>query len=70
MNKLLNINNLQLVENSVAVDFNTNKIIKTEINFDDKTIKSCGEILADHFIKYIKNGGDINNLTPQNVFKK
>ena len=69
MNKLLNINNLQLVENSVAVDFNTNKIIENEINFDDKTIKSCGEILANYLIKYIKNGGDINNLTPEKVFK-
>lgn len=70
MNKLLDINNIQLSENSVAVNFNTNEKVKTEISFDNNTIKSCGEILANYLIKYIKNGGDINNLTPQNVFKK
>ena len=70
MNKLLDIKNIQLSENSVAVSFNTNEKDKTKITYDDNTIKSCGEILADYMIKYIKNGGDINNLTPQNVFKK
>lgn len=70
MNKLLDIKNIQLSENSVAVDFNSNEEVKTKIIFDDDTIKSCGEILADYLIKYIKNGGDINNLTPQNVFRK
>ena len=69
MNKLLDIKNIQLSENSVAVDFNTNEKVKTKIIFDDDTIKSCGEILADYLIKYIKNGGDINNLTPSCLFK-
>ena len=70
MNKLLDIKNIQLSENSVAVSFNTNEEVKTKITFDDNTIKSCGEIFANYLIKYIKNGGDINNLTPQNVFRK
>lgn len=69
MNKLLDIKNIQLSENSVAVDFNTNGKVKTKISFDDNTIRSCGEILADYLIKYIKNGGDINNLKPEKVFK-
>lgn len=70
MNKLLDIKNIQLSENSVAVDFNENEKVKTKITFDDNTIKSCGEILADYLTKYIKNGGDINNLTPKDVFRK
>ena len=70
MNKLLDIKNIQLSENSVAVDFNTNEKVETKISFNDRTIKSCGEILADYLIKYIKNGGDINNLTTKDVFRK
>ena len=70
MNKLLDIKNIQISENIVAVNFNTSEEVKTKITFDDNTIKSCGEILADYLIKYIKNGGDINNLAPQNVLKK
>jgi len=70
MNKLLDIKNIQFSENSVAVNFITNEKVKTKISFDDNTIKSCGEILADYLIKYIKNGGDINNLAPQKIFRK
>lgn len=70
MNKLLNINNIQLSENSVAVDFNTNEKVETKISFNNRIINSCGEILADYLIKYIKNGGDINNLTPSYLLKR
>ena len=70
MNKLLDIQKSTFENNTVSVDFNTNERVKTKLIFDDSIIKSCGEILADYLIKYIKNGGDINNLTPQNVFRK
>ncbi len=70
MNKLLYIKKIQLSETSVAVDFNTNEKVKTKISFDDNTINSCGVILADYLIKYIKNGGDINNLTPEKILRK
>ena len=70
MNKLLNIYNTQNLKNYIAIDFDTIEKAKSKLNFKDDTIKSCGEILADYLIKYIKNGGDINNLTPQKVFRK
>ena len=43
---------------------------KFKLSLDNEVIKSCGEILAQHLIDYIKKGGDVNNLTPINLLKK
>ena len=68
MNKLLNIDDLTDTKNVYAEDFESGKKYKTKFIADDFVIKQCGEILYGYLSDYIKNGGDINHLTPDNVF--
>lgn len=70
MNILFDIHNLTNTQNCVAIDFNTNEKFKCKLSLENDAIKSCGEILAQHLIDYIKKGGDINNLTPNELFNK
>ena len=52
------------------INIKTNKERKGQAKFYPSVTKSVGETLSNYLIDYIKKGGDINNLTPNNVFKK
>ena len=43
---------------------------KDRTNFYLSVLKSRGTTPANHIIDYTKKGGDINNLAPENLFKK
>ena len=52
------------------LNLKTNKERKGQAKFYPSVTNSVGETLSNYLIDYIKKGGDINNLTPDNVFKK
>lgn len=57
-------------ENVVTIDFETKKERKGKINFKKSVIKRAGSALSSKLLDYMKKGGDINNLTPENIFRK
>ena len=56
------------MKNVYAKDFESGKKYKTKFVAVDFVIKQCGEILYGYLSGYIKNGRDINHLTPDNIF--
>ena len=56
-----NIQNINLITNKERVG---------KSNFYPSVIENCGTTLANRLIDYIKKGGDINNLTPDKLFKR
>ena len=61
---------ISYAKNIQSINFMTNKERVGKSNFYPSVIENCGTTLANRLIDYIKKGGDINNLTPDNVFKK
>ena len=57
-------------KNMQSINLINNKERKGPSNFYPSVIENCGTTLANRLIDYMKKGGDINNLTPDNVFKK
>ena len=57
-------------KNIQSINLITNKERKGQSNFYLSVIENCGTTLANLLIDYIKKGGDINNLTPDNLFKR
>lgn len=57
-------------KNIQSINLITNKERVAKSNFYPSVIGNCGTTLANRLIDYMKKGGDINNLTPDNVFKK
>ena len=61
---------IKYAKNIQNINLKTNKERKGQAKFYPSVTKSVGETLSNYLIDYIKKGGDINNLTPDNVFKK
>ena len=61
---------IKYAKNIQSINLKTNKERKGQAKFYPLVTKSVGETLSNYLIDYIKKGGDINNLTPNNVFKK
>ena len=61
---------IKYAKNIQSINLKTNKERKGQAKFYPSVTKSVGETLSNYLIDYIKKGGDINNLTPDNVFKK
>ncbi len=61
---------IKYAKNIQSINLKTNKERKGKIKFYPSVTKSVGETLSNYFIDYIKKGGDINNLTPDVLFKK
>ena len=53
-----------------TIYFKYHKERKGRTNFYPSVLKSCRTTPANHIIDYTKKGGDINNLAPENLFKK
>ncbi len=69
-NKVVKQTQNHYAKNMQSIDFENNKERKGQPNFYPSVINTCGATLANDIKNYIKKGGDINNLTPENVFKK
>ena len=61
---------IKYAKNILSINLKTNKERKGQTKFYPSVTKNVGETLSNYLIDYIKKGGDINNLTPNNVFKK
>ena len=61
---------IKYAKNIQSINLKTNKERKGKAKFYPSVTESVGETLSNYLIDYIKKGGDINNLTPNNVFKK
>lgn len=61
---------IKYAKNIQSINLKTNKERKGQTRFYPLVTKSVGETLSNYLIDYIKKGGDINHLTPNNVFKK
>lgn len=59
----------KICKNIQSINLKTNKERKGQIKFYPSVTKSVDETLSNYLIDYIKKGGDINNLTPDNVFR-
>ena len=57
-------------KNIQSINLITNKERVGKSNFYPSVIENCGTTLANRLIDYMKKDGDINNLTPDNVFKE
>ena len=57
-------------KNIQRINLIINKERKGSSNFYPSVIENCGTTLANRLIDYMKKGGDINNLSPDNVFKE
>lgn len=56
-------------KNMISIDFETKTERKGKINFKKSVIKRAGSTLSSKLLEYMKKGGDINNLTPNEIFK-
>ena len=65
-----NLKSISYAKNIQSINLITNKERKGQANFYTSVIENCGTTLANRLIDYMKKGGDINNLTPDNLFKK
>ena len=61
---------IKYAKNIQSINLKINKERKGQAKFYPSVTKSVGETLSNYLIDYIKKGGDINNLTTDNVFKK
>ena len=66
----MNTEKLPLFKNVQTIDFETKTERKGKTNFKKSVIKCAGSTLSSLILNYMKKGGDIKNLTPENVFKK
>ena len=58
---------ISYAKNIQSINLITSKERVGKPNFYPSVIKNCGNTLANRLIDYMKKGGDINNLTPDNV---
>ena len=65
-----NLKSISYAKNIQSINLITNKERKGQSNFYPSVIENCGTTLANRLMDYMKKGGDISNLTPDNVFKK
>lgn len=61
---------ISYAKNIQSINLITNKERKRHSNFYSSVIENCGNTLGNRLIDYMKKGGDMNNLTPDNVFKR
>ena len=62
------LKSISYAKNIQSINLITNKERKGQSNFFPSVIENCGTTLANRLIDYIKKGGDISNLTPNNFY--
>lgn len=57
-------------KNILSVDFENNVTRQGKQDFKKSVIESVGSTLSSKILDYMKKGGDVEHLTPDNVFRK
>lgn len=65
----MNTEKTPYLKNMITIDFETKRERKGKTNFKKSVIKRAGSALSSKILDYMKKGGDINNLTPDDLFK-
>ena len=66
----MNNKNMSYAKNIQSINFNNKTERKGKQNFKKSVINCVGLTLSNRIFDYMKKGGDIENLTPDNVFKR
>ena len=66
----MNNTNTPYAKNIQSINFHNKTERKGKQNFKKLVINCVGLTLSNKILDYMKKGGDIENLTPDNVFKK
>ena len=57
-------------DNTVEITFATGEIEKGRLNLPKERIKTSADILAGILLDFVNGGGNIDALTPENIFGK
>lgn len=57
-------------KNILSIDFESHQERKGKQDFKKSVIESVGSTLSSKILDYMKKGGDVKHLTPDNVFRK
>ena len=60
----------RIQDNTVEITFATGEIEKGRLDLPKERIKTSADILAGILLDFVNGGGDIDALTPENVFGK
>lgn len=60
----------RIQDNTVEIAFATGEIEKDRLDLPKERIKTSADILAGILLDFVNDGGNIDALTPENVFGK
>lgn len=60
----------RIQDNTVEITFATGEIEKGRLDLSKERIKTSADILAGILLDFVNGGGNIDALTPENVFGK
>lgn len=60
----------RIQDNTVEITFATGEIEKGRLDLTKERIKTSADILAGILLDFVNGGGNIDALTPENVFGK
>ena len=60
----------RIQDNTVEITFATGEIEKGRLDLPKERIKTSADILAGILLDFVNGGGNIDTLTPENVFGK
>ncbi|MDD7457887.1 MAG: hypothetical protein PUK83_05630 [Clostridia bacterium] len=60
----------RIQDNTVEITFATGEIEKGRLDLPKERIKTSADILAGILLDFVNGGGNIDALTPENVFGK
>lgn len=60
----------RIQDNTVEITFATGEIEKGRLDLPKERIKTSADILAGVLLDFVNGGGNIDALTPENVFGK
>lgn len=67
---MANIEDKKLRENCIIVELETGETWKGKLNLSEDTIDYCATTLAKRMVDFGRNGGDIKNMTPKDIYGK
>ena len=65
----MNNNSISYRKNTISYNFETKQERVGELLLSNEVIENCSKTLALAIIDYMKKGGDLKHLTPENLFK-
>ena len=61
---------MKRIQDNVEITFATGEIEKGRLDLPKERIKTSADILAGILLNFVNGGGNIDALTPENVFGK